>query len=383
MGRGKGERGGWRGLHKCAGGGGIAEGRRDPLARPPNPFSLSDTGRALADHSLPRGRVIAGAPSLWPADAGGLAVFGGGGPGHGPGKGEAGGGGENAGWGGLGRPGGAGLGGWQVMVPPPPPARARAGRPPRGFDGRLGRRVPPGGWGGRQTCDLPCRSALLTPQNPAAQVLRSAFPGVRVHDDVTTLEAVPEVRASAAARPPPEPSRGCSSPPLPPPRTPPPQATELLAAGFPCVDVSRAGLRRGLDGQSTGLVRHVFRLLRVRTGRAGASCPREPLSTYRHTHAAAGGHQQPAPRAMGTDGERRGAAGPPRARATGDAGVRASVRASARADADCAHHTAHRSTWSTSSASWGTRAWRGASSTPHVSVCARARQRCPWPMHLA
>lgn len=34
-------------------------------------------------------------------------------------------------------------------------------------------------------------------------------------------------------------------------------------AGFPCIDVSRAGLRRGLDGQSTGLVRHVFRLLRV------------------------------------------------------------------------------------------------------------------------
>ena len=27
------------------------------------------------------------------------------------------------------------------------------------------------------------------------------------------------------------------------------QATELLIAGFPCIDVSRAGLRRGLDGQ--------------------------------------------------------------------------------------------------------------------------------------
>lgn len=41
-----------------------------------------------------------------------------------------------------------------------------------------------------------------------------------------------------------------------------PQETELLAAGFPCIDVSRAGLRQGLDGRSTGLVRHVFRLLR-------------------------------------------------------------------------------------------------------------------------
>lgn len=34
-------------------------------------------------------------------------------------------------------------------------------------------------------------------------------------------------------------------------------------AGFPCIDVSRAGLRKGLEGKSTGLVRHVFRLLRV------------------------------------------------------------------------------------------------------------------------
>ena len=40
------------------------------------------------------------------------------------------------------------------------------------------------------------------------------------------------------------------------------QETELLAAGFPCIDVSRAGLRKGLEGRSTGLVRHVFRLLR-------------------------------------------------------------------------------------------------------------------------
>ncbi|PSC75340.1 methylase [Micractinium conductrix] len=64
----------------------------------------------------------------------------------------------------------------------------------------------------------------------ARQVLRTAFPGVRIHDDVISLEKLPE-------------------------------ETELLVAGFPCVDVSRAGLRRGLEGQSTGLVRHVFRLL--------------------------------------------------------------------------------------------------------------------------
>ncbi|KAI7841433.1 hypothetical protein COHA_004828 [Chlorella ohadii] len=64
----------------------------------------------------------------------------------------------------------------------------------------------------------------------ARQVLRQTFPGVRIHEDVTSLERLPE-------------------------------ETELLTAGFPCVDVSRAGLRRGLEGQSTGLVRHVFRLL--------------------------------------------------------------------------------------------------------------------------
>ncbi|GAB4814995.1 hypothetical protein N2152v2_002041 [Parachlorella kessleri] len=50
------------------------------------------------------------------------------------------------------------------------------------------------------------------------------------------------------------------------------QATELLIAGFPCIDVSRAGLRRGLDGQSTGLVRHVFRLLRE-AKEAGTAVP--------------------------------------------------------------------------------------------------------------
>ena len=61
-------------------------------------------------------------------------------------------------------------------------------------------------------------------------VLRHQFPGVRVADDVCSLEALPP-------------------------------DTELVAAGFPCPDVSRAGARAGLDGPATGLVRHVFRLL--------------------------------------------------------------------------------------------------------------------------
>ena len=40
-----------------------------------------------------------------------------------------------------------------------------------------------------------------------------------------------------------------------------PAETELLSASFPCVDVSRAGSRAGIDGTASGLVRHVFRLL--------------------------------------------------------------------------------------------------------------------------
>ena len=72
----------------------------------------------------------------------------------------------------------------------------------------------------------------------ARQVLRRRFPGTRLEADVAALAALPA-------------------------------DTELLAAGFPCVDVSRAGLRMGMGGSGTGLVRHVFRLLResARQGR--------------------------------------------------------------------------------------------------------------------
>lgn len=102
------------------------------------------------------------------------------------------------------------------------------------------------------------------------QVLRSAFPGVRIHDDVTSLERLPEVGAPGLPWCPwaaplccrPMVFMGFQL-----------QETELLVAGFPCVDVSRAGLRRGLEGQSTGLVRHVFRLLQVGPPSAAASPP--------------------------------------------------------------------------------------------------------------
>ena len=40
-----------------------------------------------------------------------------------------------------------------------------------------------------------------------------------------------------------------------------PRGTELLAAGFPCQDLSQAGDTRGIDGARSGLVGEVFRLL--------------------------------------------------------------------------------------------------------------------------
>ncbi len=42
-----------------------------------------------------------------------------------------------------------------------------------------------------------------------------------------------------------------------------PRGTELLTAGFPCQDLSQAGSTRGIDGDKSGLVTHVFRLLRA------------------------------------------------------------------------------------------------------------------------
>ncbi|KAK9835784.1 hypothetical protein WJX74_007899 [Apatococcus lobatus] len=65
----------------------------------------------------------------------------------------------------------------------------------------------------------------------AQQVLQRHFPGTLL---------VPDVRALAAL----------------------PKGTELVAAGFPCIDVSHAGLRKGLNGQFSSQVHHVFRLLR-------------------------------------------------------------------------------------------------------------------------
>lgn len=66
----------------------------------------------------------------------------------------------------------------------------------------------------------------------ARRVLERRFPGVPLHGDVRTLKALPPV--------------------------------DLLAAGFPCQDLSQAGRTAGIRGTHSGLVEHVFRLLGAR-----------------------------------------------------------------------------------------------------------------------
>lgn len=74
-------------------------------------------------------------------------------------------------------------------------------------------------------------TALLSEiDESACAVLESRFPGVPLQRDVTELERLPA---------------GC----------------ELVTAGFPCQDLSQAGRTRGIEGQRSGLVAHLFRLL--------------------------------------------------------------------------------------------------------------------------
>lgn len=77
---------------------------------------------------------------------------------------------------------------------------------------------------------------LLCEIDPGAgSVLRTRFPDVPLHRDVTTLRSLPA-------------------------------GTELIAAGFPCQDLSQAGRTAGITGARSGLVDHVFRLVARRRG---------------------------------------------------------------------------------------------------------------------
>lgn len=77
---------------------------------------------------------------------------------------------------------------------------------------------------------------LLCEIDPGAQaVLAAHFPEVERHADVTRLRALPA-------------------------------GTDLVAAGFPCQDLSQAGRTAGITGSRSGLVDEVFRLVRRRRG---------------------------------------------------------------------------------------------------------------------
>ena len=71
----------------------------------------------------------------------------------------------------------------------------------------------------------------------ASQVLRKHYPATPISTDIRELEYLPDC--------------------------------DLITAGFPCQDLSQAGKKSGLQGENSGLVSHVFRLLQ----RAGTSLP--------------------------------------------------------------------------------------------------------------
>jgi DNA (cytosine-5)-methyltransferase 1 len=74
------------------------------------------------------------------------------------------------------------------------------------------------------------RSKLLCEIDDGAQaVLKARLDGVEIQSDVTTLEGLP--------------------------------SCDLVAAGFPCQDLSQAGRTAGITGSQSSLVEHVFRLL--------------------------------------------------------------------------------------------------------------------------
>jgi len=75
---------------------------------------------------------------------------------------------------------------------------------------------------------------LLCEIDPLARaVLEERFPGIRIHDDICTLESLP-------------------------------RRVDLVVGGFPCQDLSQAGRTAGINGARSGLVGEVFRLLSVR-----------------------------------------------------------------------------------------------------------------------
>ncbi len=76
-------------------------------------------------------------------------------------------------------------------------------------------------------------TVLMSEILPAARaVLSHRFPDIELQGDVRALRALPS-------------------------------GTDLIAAGFPCQDLSQAGMTKGLDGSRSGLVGEVFRLTSI------------------------------------------------------------------------------------------------------------------------
>lgn len=76
---------------------------------------------------------------------------------------------------------------------------------------------------------------------PAKQVLTERFPEIPLHPDVRDLRDLPS-------------------------------DLDVVAAGFPCTDLSQAGRTAGIKGEQSGLVKHVFDVLKARVAQ-GAQLP--------------------------------------------------------------------------------------------------------------
>ncbi len=75
-----------------------------------------------------------------------------------------------------------------------------------------------------------CKTVFLCEKDERAKaVLSYHYPNVPIADDITTVTAIPKV--------------------------------DIITAGFPCQDLSQAGLKKGIDGNQSGLVQHLFRIL--------------------------------------------------------------------------------------------------------------------------
>ena len=76
------------------------------------------------------------------------------------------------------------------------------------------------------------KASLFCEYDSAAQaVLRSKFPSIENINDVREIDCLPT-------------------------------GIDLISAGFPCQDLSSAGLKKGAEGERSSLVKEVFRILK-------------------------------------------------------------------------------------------------------------------------